>query len=196
MSNNINIGEPTLSPPFLPLSLPPFLPLLYPLPHSCVHSHTHTHTHQVLGLGGRDEAVTYAILQPVTSLQATLAHIKPTKGIKLQELLRREGRPPCRASVGLGCHGDVEGGVATVAASELEIHANLSLLFPRQPQTTSLTESEKGFTLVLVTGTRGHACSTRTRTRTRTHTHTHIHTHTHTHTHTHIFLLRPLAEAH
>ena len=114
--------------------------------------------------------MTYAILQPITSLRATLAHIKPTKSIKLQELLRREGRPPCRASVGLGCHGDVEGGVATVAASELEIHANLSLLFPRQPQTTSLTESEKGFTLVLVTGTRGHACSTRTHT----HTHTHL----------------------
>ena len=131
--------------------------------------------------------VTYAVLQPITSLRATLAHIRPTKSIKLQELLRREGRPPCRASVRLGCYGDVGGGVATVAASELEIHANLSLLFPRQPQTTSLTESEKGFTVVLVTATRGvHVAHT--------HTHTHTHTHRHnphtqrhnTHTHTHL----------
>ena len=140
--------------------------------------------------------VTYAVLQPITSLRATLAHIRPTKSIKLQELLRREGRPPCRASVRLGCYGDVGGGVATVAASELEIHANLSLLFPRQPQTTSLTESEKGFTVVLVTATRGvHVAHTHTHT----HTHTHDTTRTHkdtTRTHTHIFFLRPLAEAH
>ena len=110
-------------------------------------------TQQVLGVGGGDDqSVTYALLQPITSLRAALTHIRPAKSTHIKQLLKRAGRPPCSTSEGLSCHGEVGGGVASVAASEMEIHANLSLLFPRQPQPTSWTEGEMEFTMILVTG--------------------------------------------
>ena len=130
----------------------PYAPTCFP---SLPPSYIHVHTQQVLGVGGGDaQRVSYAILQPITSLRATLTHIRPTKSAKLQELLRRVGRPPYSATAParLGCHGDVGGGVVSVTASELEIHANLSLLFPRQPRPTGLTEGEMRCTKVIVTG--------------------------------------------